>query len=145
MCDNDNKMDKLGEELGKVFKMGVGAVASAVEKGVTFVEELTTEGTETHKRASELGDKLSRKGETVLDKTAQFGTQLKDKVSGAFEDMDLKTAMGALKSLDKEELLQVKARVEELLAGFAEPEAEETTEKTTEKTTEETTEENPEE
>lgn len=138
MCNDDKKMDKLGEELGKAFKMGVGAVASAVEKGVTFVEELTTEGTETRKRASELGDKLSRKGEAVLDKTAQFGAQIKGKVSGAFEEMDLKTALGALDSLDKEELLQVKARVEELLEAFEEPEAEETTEDTpTEDTPEE--------
>ena len=52
---NSNQKPSLGDELNKEFKMGVGAVAGAVEKDMGFVHELTTEGTETNKRAAQMG------------------------------------------------------------------------------------------
>ena len=58
--NNDKKTPNLGEELSRVIKLGVGAVAGAVEKGVDFVEELTTEGTEANKRAAALGVDVSK-------------------------------------------------------------------------------------
>ncbi len=115
--NNENKGMNLGDELGKVFKMGVGAVAGAVEKGVSFVQDLTTEGTEANKRAAELGDQLTKKGNEALDKTVQFGEQLKGKVSDLMSSAprDLDGWLSLVEALPDEHLNAIKAKIEDLL------------------------------
>lgn len=120
--NNDKKTPNLGEELTRVIKLGVGAVAGAVEKGVDFVEELTTEGTEANKRAAALGVELTRKGEQVFDKTAKLGTQLKDKVAGAVGSIPVgfDNVLSSLEGLADEQLEGLKEKIDQLLARRSE-------------------------
>lgn len=116
---NSNQKPSLGDELNKVFKMGVGAVAGAVEKGMGFVHELTTEGTETNKRAAQMGEDLTRKGGQTLDKARALGDQFKNWVTGAVSQADEDCLLDALDALTDEQLLRVAARVDELLKSRA--------------------------
>lgn len=126
---NNNHKPSLGDELNKVFKMGVGAVAGAVEKGVGFVQELTTEGTETNKRAAQMGDDLTRKGGETLEKARALGDQLKnwvigadqseDEAEGADQSEDEAEGADALDDLSDDQLRKVAARADELLKARA--------------------------
>ena len=116
---NNNHKPSLGDELNKVFKMGVGAVAGAVEKGVGFVQELTTEGTETNKRAAQMGDDLTRKGGETLEKARALGDQLKNWVVGAEQSEDEAEGMDTLDDLSDDQLRKVAARADELLKARA--------------------------
>lgn len=113
MSDNDSILDNVG----KFVKMGVGAVASAVEKGVGYVNEVTTEGTEANKRATELGENLAKKGEELLGKTSEFGDQIKEKVKCAMsQSSDYDSVMDALDNMSVAELKAVKTKIEALIA-----------------------------
>lgn len=127
--NNDDRTPNLGEGLSRIIKLGVGAVAGAVEKGVGFVDELTTEGTEANKRAAALGEQFTRKGEQVLDKTAKFGSQFKDKVVEAVNSVPVgyENLVSTLEELTDEQLGDLKSRLDALIAKRAaqEPQEEE--------------------
>lgn len=112
MSDKDNILDGVG----KILKMGVGAVANAVEKGVTYVNEVTTEGTEANKRAVELGEDLAKKGEEIIGKTSEFSGQIKEKVKGCMNSSGYDAVMEALDNMTCAELKAIKTKIEALLA-----------------------------
>ncbi|MEG1262984.1 MAG: hypothetical protein RSE59_02015 [Clostridia bacterium] len=112
-----NNGGNLGDELSRIFKLGVGAVAGVVEKTATFVDDLTTEGTEVNKKASEIGQGLTRKGEEVLGKTSELGNQLKEKMKGALSDLSMTfdELMDRVGEFTDEQLLALKQAVDQLI------------------------------
>lgn len=117
MSENNNGGINIGDELNKVFKMGVGAVSSAVEKGKSFVEDLTTEGSDLNKRASELGDQLKAKGEAVIEKVKAYGAEAEEKVEDAVGDVSgsIEGLLGKFESFSDEHLKSIIDKAQGLL------------------------------
>lgn len=112
--------DDFGKSLGDLLKAGVGALASAVEKGKDFVDDVTTEGTPANQRASELVNDLTRKGQETIEQTKSFGKQVKDKmVSAVCADLgEFDNLIEALDSFPREQLTAIKEKAEALLANM---------------------------
>lgn len=109
--------DHLGKDVGDFFKAGVGALASAVEKGKSFVDELTTEGTETNKKVSQTMQDLTKKGEEALGQAKEFGSQLTNKVKDAVSSqiVDVEAFKAALKGFSRDQLMAVRDEIDRYL------------------------------
>ena len=101
-------MDQLGDELKKVLKAGIGAVAAGLEMGQDAIEQ------------------LAKKGEPLYEQAKNAVTDAADKVKQTFDSMtaqpQAQEIIDALRGMGKEAWDQVRAAINEFEAQAAEAE-----------------------
>ena len=101
-------MDQLGDELKKVLKAGIGAVAAGLEMGQDAIEQ------------------LAKKGEPLYEQAKNAVTDAADKVKQTFDSMtaqpQAQEIIDALRGMGKEAWDQVRAALDEFEAQAQEAE-----------------------
>lgn len=93
-------MLNFGEDLKKLFLLGVGAVATTAEKSKEIVDELVKKGELTVEQGKALNDELKR---TIREKTKSASTEN--------SDMNI---VNKLDNMNDEEIQAIKAKLAEI-------------------------------
>lgn len=112
----------LSDDIRKILMAGMGAVATATEKSIEFVDDLAKKTEDMPERCRTAMEELSQKGEAAFQQSKAFGNDLKNRVKEAIDglNLDLESMLNSLDSLSDADLETLLQRIEELRAQRAE-------------------------
>ncbi len=112
-------MEKIGEGLKKIILAGIGAVATTGEKGQEILNDLVKKGELTVEQSKVLNKEMNlddaremikTKSGEVMKTVQETGAKIRSNVEGK----DVKEIGDMLRTLSKDQLVQVKAAIEKL-------------------------------